>query len=134
MRIRARLAAVAVVCVVGAAGCPSPDGPKLHTVRGKVSFESQPVTQGAITFKMGGQSGRAYSAEIKDGEYVAQVEDGSAVVEITASRVVPGKFDTTNGTKEPFQESYIPAKYNRSTKLTADIKPGANDIPFDLKK
>jgi hypothetical protein len=123
----------AAVAVLVAAGCSS-SGPRLYTVTGKVTFENEPVKEGRITFKMGGPSGKGYSAEIKDGSYSAQVEPGKAVVEITASRLIPGKFDTSNGTKEPVGEMYIPGKYNVSTSLSVEIKPETNTFPFDLKK
>jgi hypothetical protein len=132
--MRSRSPVAVLAGVLAAAGCSSPDGMSLYTVRGKVTFEDQPVAQGMITFKAGGPSGRAYSAEIKDGEYTAKVESGQMVVEVSATRVVPGKFDTSNGAKEPFVEMYIPAKYNRSSTLTAEVKPQANDIPFALRK
>ena len=53
--------------------------------------------------------------------------------EITAFRTVPGKFTTINGPKELLKEMYIPAKYNKQSKLTAELKPGNNEnINFDL--
>lgn len=126
-----RVCAVLVAAV--ATGC-SPGGSQLYTVSGKVTFENEPVKDGRITFKMGGPAGKAYSTEIKDGAYTAQVEPGPAVVEITASRLIPGKFDTSNGTKEPVGEMYIPGKYNTSTQLKAEVKPQSNDIPFALTR
>lgn len=127
-------AAWVVFAVAVVAGCSSSAGPKLYPVSGKVTFEGEPVKEGRITFKVGGTAGKGYSAEIKDGAYSAQIEPGKAVVEVTASRLIPGKFDTSNGTKEPVGEMYIPAKYNSATKLSAEIKPQSNDVPFDLKK
>jgi hypothetical protein len=54
-------------------------------------------------------------------------------VEITASRLVPGKFDNSNGTPEPMGEMYIPKKYNSQTTLEAEVKSsGDNALPFEL--
>ncbi len=132
--VRVRAAWVGLVAM-SLVGCGGGDG--LATVTGKVTFENEPVTEGRITFKMGGPTGKAYSAEIKDGSYTAQLAPGQAVVEVVASRSIPGKFDTTSnpGFKEPVSEMYIPARYNSATKLTAEIKSGRSELPpFDLKK
>lgn len=132
MRVLRFRGAWVVLIAAASAGCSGGSG--VYAVSGKVTFENEPVREGRITFKMGGPAGKAYSAEIKDGAYTAHVEPGKAHVEITASRLIPGKFDTSNGTKEPVGEMYIPGKYNTSSTLTAEIKPQSNDIPFDLKK
>jgi hypothetical protein len=83
---------------------------------------------------MGGPSGRAYSGAITDGSYSLKSEPGSATVEITASRIIPGKFDNSNGTPEPVGEMYIPAKYNSATTLTKQVEANSNDISFELTK
>jgi hypothetical protein len=125
---------LAALAVALAAGCSSSDGPKLYPVSGSITFENEPVKDGRITFRSGGPAGRSYSGEIKDGSYHLMAEPGEATVEIIASRIIPGKFDRSNGTPEPVGEMYIPAKYNSTSKLTAEVKTGSNDIPFELKK
>ena len=61
--------------------------------------------------------GRAYSAPIADGRYSVEVETGKMRVEITASRIVPGKFSYAKGEKDPVGEKYIPARYNSRSEL-----------------
>ena len=62
-----------------------------------------------------------------------QAEPGKISVEITAPRIIPGKFDKSNGTPEPVGEMYIPKKYNANTTLSAEVTPdGENQIPFVL--
>ena len=104
-------------------------------VKGVVTFDSQPISEGRITFHSTDGKGRSYSGAITDGKYEFNAEPGPKKVEITASRAVPGKFDTTSnpGVKDPIVEMYIPKMYNEATKLTAEVAAGANDIPFDLK-
>ena len=115
------------------AGCGGgPAGPKMYVVKGLVQFDSKPVETGRIQFRKKEGDQRAFSAEIKDGNYSLETESGPMVVEITASRLIPGKFSNFNGKPEPVGEMYLPAKYNSKTTLTADVKPSANTIPFDL--
>jgi hypothetical protein len=116
-----------------AAGCGGGgDGPKLYSVSGKVTLDGEPVKEGRILFRMTGGNGRSYSAPITDGSYELKSEAGSAAVEITASRIIPGKIDKSNGTPEPVGEMYIPKKYNSETTLKADVKESSNTIPFEL--
>jgi hypothetical protein len=130
---RVPLAAVALLAA-GLAGCSPGTEAKLYPVTGKVTFNGEPVKEGRITFKMSGPNGRAYSGAITDGSYDLKSEAGSAAVEITASRIVPGKFDKSNGTPEPVGEMYIPAKYNSATTLTKQVEAKSNDISFELTK
>ncbi len=130
-----RVCAAAAVALA-AAGCGSGGG-KLHKVTGKVTFEGEPVKEGRILFRAAGGDQRAYSGPITDGTYELTCEPGPVRVEVTASRVIPGKFKKgENGEPEPIPvaEMYIPARYNTSSTLTAEVKSGSNDIPFDLKK
>ncbi len=54
-------------------------------------------------------------------------------VEITASRIIPGKFDNSNGTPEPVGEMYIPRQYNAATTLEVIVPEGGKsnaDFPL----
>ena len=133
---RAVLAVVAVVLTTAAGGCGS-GGDKLYKVSGKVSYDGVPVPEGRILFRNTGGDGRAYSGPITDGEYEVMCEPGKMRVEIIASRVIPGKFKKgENGEPDPIPvgEMYIPAKYNSSSTLTAEVKSSATEVPFDLAK
>ncbi|MEZ5952336.1 MAG: hypothetical protein R3C12_24725 [Planctomycetaceae bacterium] len=59
---------------------------------------------------------------------------GQQAVSITATREVPGKFDTSNpGEQTPVVEQYIPDKYNARTELQIDVsKGGQAEFNFDL--
>ena len=118
-------------------GCGGgPTGPTLYKVSGSVSFDGAPVEVGRIEFRRAEGDKRAFSGEIKGGSYSLQCEAGKVDVVITASRIIPGKFDTSNpdDPPQPVGEMYIPEKYNAKSTLTAEVKSGSNDIPFDLKK
>lgn len=123
-------AGVAVVL----SGCGD-SGPRMHKVTGDVTFDGTPIEDGQITFKRVSDS-KAYSGEIKNGSYEVKCEDGEMAVEINATRVVPGKFDTTSnpGHKEPVIETYIPKIYNTATTLKVKVDSGSTSHSFDLKK
>ena len=113
-------------------GC-RPSGLDTQPVSGKVTFDGQPIPEGRIQFRGTGSDQRAFSAEIKDGQYQMEAMAGKVRVEVTASRPVPGKFDESNpGEKVPVGEMYIPARYNSQSELTADVTSGTNELNFDL--
>lgn len=115
-------------------GCAdSSNGPRLYGVAGEVTYDGQPIEKGTIKFT--NTDGRAYTGEITNGRYELKCESGKAKVEITGSRIIPGKFTEANpGEKEPAREMYIPAKFNAKTSLEVQIEDKANEIPFHLKK
>lgn len=126
-----------VMLAVAAAGCGGGNkGPALYKVSGAITFDGTPIEEGRIQFRKTEGDGRAYGGEIKNGSYSLQCEAGKMSVSVTASRIIPGKFDKSNPDDEPqpVGEMYIPKKYNDNTELTAEVKPSANDIPFTLTK
>ncbi len=121
------------VAVLGLAvsGC---GGSGLHEVSGTVQFNGTPVKEGRILFRNLGGDKRAYSAGIANGNYAVELPEGKLRVEITASRIIPGKFDTANGVKEPVGEMYIPVRYNAKSQLTVVVDGANRSHSFDLKK
>lgn len=122
-------------CVLGfLSGCGSSDGPRLYTASGTVTFDGKPVETGRITFRGTNANDRTYAADITNGAYKLEVEAGPKIIEITASRLIPGKFDNSNGTPEPVGEMYIPKMYNTNSQLKEEVKAGGDNIfPFELK-
>lgn len=117
------------------AGCGGGgDGAKVFTVTGTATLDSQPIPDGQITFREA-KGGRRFVGPIKNGAYEVKAEAGDMLVEIIATRVVPGKFDTTTnpGMSEPVSEMYVPKKYNSETTLTVKIEGNATLPPFELK-
>ena len=132
--LRSSFTITLALSAVWSAGCGSaPSGPKMVPVTGKVTFDGAPVEEGRITFRKTDGDQRAFAGEIKNGSYSVSTEAGRMAVVITASRLIPGKFDNSNGTPEPVGEMYIPPQYNEATSLVAEVKDGgSNDFPFDL--
>jgi hypothetical protein len=110
------------------------DGPHLVSVAGTATFDGQPIGEGDIIFRSTDPAEHAYAGKIQDGSFSLSATPGTKRVEITASRVVEGKFVEDNpGEKTPVRESYIPAKYNTDSELTIEIPSrGARDLKFDL--
>ncbi|MCC9609006.1 hypothetical protein LOC68_07405 [Blastopirellula sp. JC732] len=121
--------------LIGTIGCGGgSSGPKTYAVTGSVTFDGQPVETGRILLRQLEGGGKAFAGDIINGKYKVDAEEGAAKVEVTASRLIPGKFDNSNGTPEPIGEMYIPAKYNSKSDLKADVTPsGDNEFSFELK-
>ena len=128
-RFATLLALLAATMIVGC----RPSGLDTQPVSGKVTFDGQPIQEGRILFRGTGSDSRAFSAEIKNGQYQMEALAGKVRVEVIASRPVPGKFDESNpGEKVPVGEMYIPARYNSQSELTAEVTAGNNELNFDL--
>lgn len=109
------------------------DGPPMYEVSGTVTYDGEPLETGRVTFRRTEGDGKAFAGEIKNGKYSLETEEGNYAVSIIASRIIPGKFDTANGTPEPVGEMYIPTKYNDQTELTAEVSSSSEKtINFDL--
>lgn len=131
---RTRIAALLGLAVILAGCSNSSDGPRLYKVSGEATYDGQPIERGSIKFTKT-DGGQVYTGEIANGRYETECEPGKMKVEITGSRIIPGKFTEANpGEKEPAREMYIPAKYNSKSTLEANVEAKSNDIPFNLKK
>lgn len=114
--------------------CLACNGSGLMEVSGDVKFNGSPVEDGRIQFRALDGDKKAYSSTIKNGAYSIECKPGKMSVEITASRIIPGKFDNSNGEKSPVGEMYIPAKYNSKTELVVEVSVSNANHSFDLKK
>ena len=120
-----------LVAAILVGGCGSSDG--LVDIGGTVTFDGQPISEGRIQFRMTEGDKQAYAGMIEDGKYKVRVAPGAALVEIRASRPVPGKFEEVNpGEPEQVGEMYIPEKYNSRTELKVTVSGPKEDQNFDL--
>jgi hypothetical protein len=129
---RAYLLAALAVGLVAAAGCGGQ--PKAH-VRGKVTLDGKPVTDGIIQFFPTGATGQTAAGTIKDGVYDVEASVGEMKVTISANQVV-GKqkmYDTPDSPEIDVLRQLIPARYNTASELKATLKDGTNDnVNFEL--
>jgi hypothetical protein len=120
-----------VAAGLACAGCGSSEGGV--QLSGAVTYQGQPVTAGEIVFtpKSGDQPSAA--GKIEEGRFQCQVPAGPNIVQITAYREVPGKFDTSNpGETNPVIEMYIPPEYNSDSKLEVTVDGSNPTVDFEL--
>ena len=112
-------------------------GNKPKSVSGKVTLDGELVKGGSIVFLPAEGDGTKGAAEIVDGSYLIGADNGLKPgkyrVEISwfkpTGRKIPSADPgfTTDETRE-----VIPAKYNASSTLTAEIGAGENKHDFSL--
>ncbi len=130
----------ALALALGGCGAATDNLPR-EAVSGKVAFEGEPISKGAILFRTSPGSGETMEVGslIRDGEYeIAQAEGpvpGKYVVMITEEPERASDDKEAPGTRPKVKPSRVTAKYNTRTKLSAEVKQGeANTFNFDLKK
>jgi hypothetical protein len=109
-------------------GGGSKDRPPLGRVHGRVTLDGQPLEQATVVFtplEVGGCE--ASGLTDAKGEYVLRYhrDDMGAALGKNSVRI----------TKQPspdLKSELLPGRYNRYTTLTAEVKSGNNDLPFDL--
>jgi hypothetical protein len=123
------MGACVVVSLLSLAGCGRPSD---VLVEGTVTYDGQPVEEGAIGFMPTEAGTHSQGAVIKNGRFTAMVRPGKKRIEIRGSR--PLKPDPGDQGLTPGREDFIPAKFNSATTLTADIRAdGENRLSFDLR-
>ncbi len=107
-------------------------GSGLVTVEGQVTWEGQPIEQGAIVFEPADGQGPSAGGKIQNGQYRlagdSAMQPGEKIVRITATRKTGRKIEVgppaPPGTFEEEIESYIPPEYNSQSKLRCTIPAG----------
>jgi hypothetical protein len=141
--------------LVGAAflGCGGGggDAPKGLPLKGKVTFEGEPVGRPRSTDDDNSQSGagsislmlqgsnKAFNAPIVAGEYAftpnQEVEEGTYRVEINWTKATGKKVrDRESGEVSDGFQNVIPSKYNKTSELRAEVSAKKLQFDFDLKK
>lgn len=149
MSMRAKLQFGALVCglLVSTAGCGAKSNLDTVVVKGKVTYHGAPLENGRVRFvPTNGTKGMASIAYIEKGgvfEMTARggVPVGTHRVEVISYRNVPGAKPYTaeqvDGHPELHvgdipQEQYIPAQYNKDSKVQVTIEPGSKEVEKDI--
>ena len=110
-----------------------------YEVSGQVTLEGAPLETGLVRFvPVGGTKSPSVGGEIKQGAFEISADDGPFAgdyrVEITASRGTGvTRYDKVLDINYEEQEQYLPARYNSSTELTAQVTAEeTNEFNFDL--
>jgi hypothetical protein len=121
---------LAVAITVASPGCGSKSD--LASVRGKVTLDGQPLADAFVVFAPTSQGTSSRGKTDSAGNYEMMFTDrekgawiGENLVRINTGDV--GR-DGGGGAKER-----VPAVYNQSTTLKADVKPRSNTFNFELK-
>jgi hypothetical protein len=136
--LRPSVAALVLGIFVGLSGCGG-DGTPVGEVSGKVTFQSNPVGEGRVTFQNTTKTGAADEALLNsNGTYALTKplpvgEYKVMVTPLIVRQQVDGKGPVV-GEEKPAPN--IPQKYRTigSTDLKATVKEGKNDLDFDMKR
>ena len=130
---------LAVICcgaaLLAAGGCGRRSALDVQPVSGTVKVDGALLEDGRITLRALSGDARGFSGRIERGKYRLDAFAGRASVAITSYRDVPGKMESGGpGAPEvPVQEQFIPARFNDSTELEAEIPPdGISGLDFEL--
>lgn len=124
---------LAILVLTSLAGCNRSNAKPEYPVTGTVMFDGKAVETGTVLFRAAEGDQRGFSGAIQNGNYELKATAGKMKVQITATRLIPGKFEELNpGEKSPVGEMYIPARYNTLSELTAEVQAGSNKFDFDL--
>jgi hypothetical protein len=130
MQIAAKRRVVGLGLLAALCGCGAEEGVDMAPVHGSVSWEGKPLSTGNIVLEPEDGKGSPIQGAISEGKFDLKSPPGSKIVRIQASRDT-GKIGEYG---EKISESYIPAKYNRTSKLKAAVVAGEeNELKFELK-
>lgn len=134
-----------------ATGCSDDDLGKRYPVSGKVTYKSEPLAKGKITFRPENPAGRAASGDVVDGAYQLATQSlndgafpGKYKVSITALSVddskvvenakggVGNQMDVIKANKAA--KPLIPPKYQtaETSGLEKEVKEESNKFDFEL--
>ncbi len=126
---------VAVGLVTAVVGC----GSNQVSIKGRVTFDGQPVGPGSIVFvPEAAADGIKVAAPIAEGNYEIQAERGAKPgtyrVEVSWSKKTGRQIPSADpGMMHDETKEAIPPQFNTQTTLTRELKPGENVLDFDLK-
>lgn len=130
-----------IICLFAGCGggAPQQSGPPRYPIKGKVTFDGQPVDGGTIAFVASDAKFRNTGGPITAGEYSIPAEnganEGTYTVQIRWEKPSGKKgknLDT--GKEEELTANVIPAKYGEMSAETRKIEPKENVIDFTLTK
>src|SRR5262249_15407508 len=124
------------LAAAGTAGCSN--GLPYGDVRGEVTLDNQPLSEGIVRFvPVDGKTPTA-SALIDHGTFSERVPVGRHRVEVSSPKLPKG-FTSSKQVKRGTVdeglalEELIPERYNVRSELKAEVNKGTNEVRFDLK-
>jgi hypothetical protein len=132
MNSRSNMLLVVLAFASSVLGCNSE--PSQSTVKGSVTLDGQPLTEGRITFIAVDGGVQTAEAKIASGQYEAVVPPGEKRVEIRAPKVT-GKqkmYDTPDSPSVDVVTELLPPRYNVDSTLTMTVGDGEQEKSFEL--
>lgn len=114
-----------LLLLIAVSGC-SKSNSQLATVHGRVTLDGQPLANTSVVFNMPGTSLSGGRTD-KDGNYQLIYRRGMMGAPIGMNQVTI--MEDTHVTGHPQR---VPPRYNEKTELQREVKPGDNEINFDL--
>lgn len=135
--ISATVACAAILTAVGCSSRPA-DQPPLGRVRGKVTMNGQPLPGVDVVFAP--DKGRPSVATTDQvGRYDLSYINTTKGAKVGPHKVFIRPAETSpdevsgDGLKPAAPRPAVPAKYNKKSELTAEVKAGSNTIDFALE-
>jgi hypothetical protein len=114
-----------IVLLVAWAGC-SESGPQVAPVHGRVTLDGQPLPHASVVLRSSDNSPSGGRTD-QNGNYQLIYKRGVMGAFIGSNDV--SILEDTQVTHGPQR---VPARYNEKSELQVDVKPGDNEINFDL--
>ena len=124
----------AVLAALLGAGCAKE--PPTGMIAGEVTIDGQPLKDGRIQFTpLDGQS-QPGGATVVDGKFTAKAPVAKMRVEINGNKPTGKKIKAYDTPESPLMDEIVelvPPKYNINSDLTLDVKPGNQEVKYELK-
>jgi|SRR5689334_24672209 hypothetical protein len=121
-----------LISLLAVIGCGDDQG----TVTGTVTFDSEPVARGMVTFVRNDGELVREGAVIDNGAFHATLPPGEYRIELNSQKVVgKRKQKGFDGKDEELEltEELFPERYNTKTTLTTKVDRGQNKIKLDIR-
>ena len=132
--------AAMAICVLAPSvvGCRR-SGPEIGSVSGKVTLDGKPLPDAFVFFRHadGGRISEAFTDD--SGKYTLNYSSDESGAMVGPNSVRISTFieavreDSGAIVKGTNKKELVPARYNKQTELSAEVKSGRNTINFDLK-
>ena len=122
-----RILLSAALLLMVTAGCGS-SGPQVAPVHGRVTLDGQPLANADIAFQPEGAQRASIGRTNQDGRYELAYKLGQ-------SGAIVGKHTVSVEVSEELVRNPppIPERYASKSELHPEVKPGDNEINFELK-
>lgn len=131
--IAARRCWIAISCAVLVTACGCSGDSSTGELSGRVTLDGQPLDNAQIRFQPIDGLAPTTGGSITNGQYSVRLPVTKHRVEISATRMPAGKAVEKHSSVDIQITQLVPAKYNTSSELTVDVKPGKNEQQFELK-